>query len=1461
MNDATTNMTPTTTSATTPNARNKNPNQTLLLPATDIPLHGHHLIEASAGTGKTWTLSGIVLRLLIEDKRSPEQMICSTFTRAAAAELRERIYERLLSFNYALEWLWQLVNQPVHRQALFAGSQDNTADKQQDDKNSLSKNGSKNNATTTQSSQTQENNENQEKTKAYLLKQASQTGIKELEDRLQDQVNLHLLAYLIEHHRTYPIPEAMQRTRHLLTTLDKLFVSTLDSLAQKWLSEFASETGHTSQIRISNNQDEHIDGIIHDHIRGFYSRLYHDDKATYQLLTEHGYYGVSDFRSAVARGLNFLSAPIDDIAEQTFDFGAYEQLINQILQTGWAELEPYFDAEYRKTQKMNGRTNFCKSFPAITELFTALSEHPYDFVAHLPKDTKDVWNGLVEYAMDEEDDAGKVKGFNANSRTQRQAFDNLSIIQQLKQLVTQQNAITEYLQHIRQQLVVSTVNKVKEQLPKRLAEAGETTFALQMQKLNHALSGKQGESLAKLIRHRYPIALIDESQDINGEQAMVLQQVYLSGQGSHRQGFLLLVGDPKQAIYGFRGGDVANYNQIKTHFTNSTHSLLQNFRSTQSLIGALNHWFGQGDHSSADDISPLAHLGEGIYYQHIQAHREQGKLHLPNVWQADNTAAQADTAPNITPPVSIIHLPYEGSDAVKATAQHIAQLLQSQSQLDGRAVKPSDIAVLSRGHADLDSVQRQLAKLGIVANKAASTNIFESVMAEELLAILQALQSPYNQSRINRTLVSQCRSMTLEQVKAWQSHESDDKDDIKNSLSKNTHQTISTYEQYQQVLNTIAKSWQKKGTVAVLNTVLSLPIRLHDLDNTQNIWQNIWQTLSQQEDAERLLLDLRQLLDIIGERTGKMGEFEVIDWLSTMIESPPEEEWSKSLPIASSDGVKLMTIHGSKGLEFPIVYVWGMTSAAKKSSDKFHLYAYVGSQNSQANSLQPRHLSATPHRDVKKQDNHIADMELKEAFDELKRLFYVAMTRASEQLFVVVKDHRDTRDIKQRPLNHWLDCTNSKEYQLPERLQAHIGWIDSDANAEQTPFITHQLNPASKTNHATVVTHSAPPKLIDYPDYHSVIKQTQFVGWGRTSFTALSRLLDKPNNRPNATVNSNIDSIGNNKAFDALHDDLLGDAQALKQDETDYQTVMMIEQQAIRQQDRKDDRPNHKQDQLSSANPIRFDFVKGANAGSFLHKVLEKLPTINTNAMPAMSAMIDKYLQEYDLPKQYSSQWQAYNNINDENIHESIANTTNTVNPTHQQLVDWLDCVMRTPFVASNVCLADLSPHQLKPEMPFNMGISGKLDLGKLADTIAEHLPNEPDKHLRFTDDLSANHFELRYLKGEIDLVYEHNGKFYVVDYKSNYLGSQVSHYEPDALKEAMGKAGYWLQAMIYQVALHRLLKMRLNNYLGNETHYLGAVEYVFLRGFGNDTANQTKTGSIHWDMPISLIHALDNLL
>ena len=90
-----------------------------VIPAVDVDLTGKHLIEASAGTGKTWTLTGIVLRLLIEARRAPEQIIATTFTRAAAAEMRQRIHDRLVDFYQLLQWVNSLSADTSNKESLY----------------------------------------------------------------------------------------------------------------------------------------------------------------------------------------------------------------------------------------------------------------------------------------------------------------------------------------------------------------------------------------------------------------------------------------------------------------------------------------------------------------------------------------------------------------------------------------------------------------------------------------------------------------------------------------------------------------------------------------------------------------------------------------------------------------------------------------------------------------------------------------------------------------------------------------------------------------------------------------------------------------------------------------------------------------------------------------------------------------------------------------------------------------------------------------------------------------------------------------------------------------------------------------------------------------------------------------------------------------------------------------------
>ncbi|WP_348655004.1 UvrD-helicase domain-containing protein, partial [uncultured Psychrobacter sp.] len=602
------------------------------VPAVEVELSGQHLIEASAGTGKTWTLTGIVLRLLIEARRAPEQIIATTFTRAAAAEMRQRIHERLVEFYQLLQWVNSLSSDVNNKDMLYPKSLQVTPEqinsKSQSKENPSQKSEElnqdldyeqQNSQTTTREKRAKAKEERD----TWLIQQASYARLDSL---MQDPINLHLISYLLDHVYSYPMTEAIRRTALVLTTLDNLFVGTLDSLAQKWLTEYSSETGHQQGMGIIEDSsiEQVTDSIIHDELRQFQSRLYHEQPKLYTLLEQQGKLtDIGDHKGFVTRSLNFISAPIDEVKlDQDFDFSAYEKMLYEFAQLDLADIQPYLNSDYRKSQGFRGNSNLINHFDALVDVHHKIAEHQLAFTSYLDERENKILTSLQDSRYPNEE--GKIKNFNKDREKEHQALFGLDTIVKLMAILDMVEKLDQHIISLLANLNRHIVLAVRDRLPVILEERGETTFGLQMVRLNQALTGKQGPKLARYIRHHYPIALIDESQDINGEQALMIKSIYLANKKSAASAndkqssakktsheFLLLVGDPKQAIYGFRGGDVANYNDMKAQFDKQSFWTLDvNRRSNAGVIHALNCWFGMATPSTGDN--KLSQLGAGI---------------------------------------------------------------------------------------------------------------------------------------------------------------------------------------------------------------------------------------------------------------------------------------------------------------------------------------------------------------------------------------------------------------------------------------------------------------------------------------------------------------------------------------------------------------------------------------------------------------------------------------------------------------------------------------------------------------------------------------------------------------------------------------------------------------------------------------------------------------------------------
>ena len=1448
-------------------------------PAVDVALTGRHLIEASAGTGKTWTLTGIVLRLLIEARRAPEQIIATTFTRAAAAEMRQRIHDRLVEFYQLLQWVNNLSANTNNKDNLYPSILQILPDSDDNNNNKGKLEGSDSSIESIAQTDVDEFNQDighdkqMARKKRAQVKKAREDWLKEqakharLDAVMDDHINLHLVGYLLDHVYSYPMTEAIRRTALVLTTLDKLFVGTLDSLAQKWLKEYSSETGHQQGMAIIEDSsiEQVTDSIIHDELRQFQSRLYHEQPKLYALMDQQGKLTeVHDHKKFVSRSLNFISAPIDEIKlEQGFNFDAYEKLIYEFAQLDLADIQPYLNPDYRKSQGFRGNSNLTNHFDALVDVHQKVAQYQLAFNSHLNERENKILTSLQDARYPNED--GKIKNFNKDREKEHQTLFELETINKLMSLLDMIEGLNQYILLVLANLNRHIVLAVRDRLPVILEERGETTFSLQMVRLNQALTGRQGDKLARYIRHHYPIALIDESQDINGEQAIMIESIYLPKKGKQSEKdkqsttkksnheFLLLVGDPKQAIYGFRGGDVTNYNYMKAQFDKSTvWTLNTNRRSTLSLINALNCWFGMPEAATVENKQ--AQLGTGIYYQHSKASKEHSKLS----WFKDSCAKDSSLVTDVlsVQPVSVLHLP-NGKEAeldydeYEITARHIAILLNSGQTLKDKPIQPSDIGVLARTKKDLKQVEDELVKLGVPTLTTSDVSIFETIMAEDVAALLSAMLYPYRHDMINRVLTSHLYGLSIKDIKAMMTDyesgvvENDNRltginlndNDVQNTENKKSYQDFITY------LKEGAQRWQHFGILSALHYLL---------DKSPMQLQGVWQALASHPEGDRHIMDLRHVMDVLAQYGLGMGEHELLAWFRQHIEAAPNSDWAKQYPLPTESGVQLMTIHKSKGLEFPIVYVLGMGDASRKSGNKedYGLYLYNAQQAPSAlvqQSIEDQSIGNqrrfSPLQSSATKEDYYTDIETNEGFDELRRLGYVAFTRASEQLYVVLRDPNDTRDMKRKPVFYWFDSPEAK-FELPDNLKGTIGMLRGH---KVNDFYDSHYSKTVTSMDTKPITIAPMTEAIEYVPFAEVMKTNYFYGWAKTSFTALARQLDE-STQAMAVVDERID--------DAIDIDMANAAMSVDPSPDSNASIEKIDELS-----------------LKSEEDIRFTFVKGANAGTFLHEIFEKIDFTNKLQW---SGVIDRAVSSYQLPLVYSSAEHQSRRSQGKREGDRDSFDPDSIDTTkHEALITWVEEVLSTPLLASSQPLCALNAGQRFAELEFNMGLSESFKAEDISKLFHEYLPDEIDKHVNLVPQNKTHLY--RYLRGEIDLVYEYAGKYYVVDYKSNFLGNSLSDYNENTLKKAMSKAGYWLQAAIYQVALHRFLSMRITDYVGNEAKYLGAVEYVFLRGVYDpnsqaaDTVSQdaNKTsesphngryGLVTWDIPVDFIKGLDAL-
>lgn len=849
-------------------------------PATDLSLTGHALIEASAGTGKTWTLTGILLRLLIEAGHEPRHIVATTFTRAAATEMRQRIYARVDSFRTMLLAIIQAYGDDP---ALLA-----------DDDALIPR---------------------------LFAHLDSLPASKDAPHG--DAINRHILRHALEEQGLDGLIHAYRRTLLAGQTLDQLFIGTLDSLCQRWLHELALESG-IDTIRI-NTEPNAIAQLTHDYLRRYYQEQAQSDAARFAAFYAQAASPAEHIKAAKT-ALNYGSAPFVAMPPPLFDPVAHEQA-RQAL----AAFAPdaIADAQHAiatavtvgHLQKRSQLANYTHTIPAVTEAL--IHNQPLS-------DDGEKWLTGLAKAQQAAADGGAPFNQKADLAA-RQALIAHPVLAAIHAAETARQAFAEVLAHMQAQSLAGSSDHVRQHLAAALRQSGETTYGELLARLNAILADKP--ALAAYLAHRYPVILVDESQDLNHEQAELIRRIYLQ---PHHSGFCLLVGDPKQAIYRFRGSDVANYTTLKDRIPHHA-SLEHNFRSAPALIAALNAAYQNPD---------IATLGENIAYQPMQA----ANAERPLVLRDGSTIAH---------PLETFAVELAG-DEPAAIRDLIRHLTSERSQWLRRSngglarLEPRDIMVLAHRNHSLQTIEAVLHQAGIACEREADSSLFAQSVAHEMQWLLAAILEPADSAVVRRLLAGKFYGFDL--------------------ATLDTLASTPEFAAFHARLGEAGQRWAQSGLLAALQTLWR-----HDP------WPgNIWTRLASQPHPHHLrdLLDLRRLQEIIAAHERPPRHF--LDWWQRQLAEPPTAEWALALPLPGSNAVRLMTIHKSKGLQAPIVILAGMSEQKAPKAHDIHAFHRDGTL-----------WLATGNCD---EDSRARIATENDA--EARRLLYVALTRAEDLLFI-----------------------------------------------------------------------------------------------------------------------------------------------------------------------------------------------------------------------------------------------------------------------------------------------------------------------------------------------------------------------------------------------------------------------------------------------------------------------------
>ena len=891
--------------------------ETIPLNPITLPLHQISLIEASAGTGKTYTIGSLYLRLLLKAGENNfsrplnvEEILVVTFTEMATEELKKKIRER--------------ITDAIDKLTAFAETQDKSAFK-----------------------------------------------------------NDEFLTALCQ---DLDIFEAIHRLKLAEQNMDLAAIYTIHGFCRRMLMQYAFHSGIHFNLELIKDQSDLLVRFANEFWREHFYPLDFDTAAfiTRELKSPNNVLNV--LRSYLNLKLNvtletagLLQLPLESLFQKIAERQSILTKIKQIWLENESEIQSFI-AQELKDKRLNGNKYSSKNLPNYYKNVNAWAKS-----ATTSSVSEDIKKCFTQSAVN-------------NNATKNKIPYRLAVLEKLDELIDEFNQ-TLSTDLLRKLILYHYCQGLQEKLLEYKCNHQEKSFDDLLRLFCEALQGAQGDELAEMIRFQYPFAMIDEFQDTDSQQYAIFSKIYRDNPEKNT-GFIM-IGDPKQAIYRFRGADIFTYLKASDE-AQSRFELTKNYRSEKHLVDGVNALF---------DFPQSPFIYQNINFTAVDSRDDHLRFYLNGKAEpAYRFYLTESDKVNKTEMAKICAISIQ--HWLKSAAENQAVF---QNEDTCKTLQAANIAVLVRDKNEAALVKNELQKLGIASVYLSDQNsVFDSNVAKELAWVLKACLNVAERPILN-AIATALFGLNAADIHQIQQNEAD------------WQRWADNFAQYQQ-------TWQRQGILVMLHQIL--------------LEQGISERLLNQATGERDLTDFLHLAEILQQAaTLHESEAALLSWFEKQIQGEGRQEAQIRLE-SERQLVKIVSIHKSKGLEYDLVWLPFLAVPSKiPTAGDINVY-YSKERDETLWDMENRNLNAL----------------YEETFAEELRLLYVALTRAKYQMAFALPAQFDKKwnalhyVLSQGEIGKEINLSDSKNTEtllqtFKEKMQDNVE-ICTKPNLEALPALS-----------------------------------------------------------------------------------------------------------------------------------------------------------------------------------------------------------------------------------------------------------------------------------------------------------------------------------------------------------------------------------------------------------------------